>query len=208
MDDGKGCVYKNGQLMFKGDGYIAIKFLLSYTDNAEEVRNHFNAQLSQREKCRWQKNDEKEHAYFHRYKCILKKSSKKIHKADPNENADYTEKIRNLTNSIDIEEQMDTSFKENGVFDYATDCFMVNKVKTTPCSNEKKAKRTNYQRCCIDKQNKTDLKTLNNAYNNLWNIRNQRTINLDKDLADANFKGFERLLSEKQKEQKKNQEEN
>ena len=60
MDDGEGCVYKNGQLMFKGDGYIAIKFLLSYTDNAEEVRNHFNAQLSQRERCRWQKNDEKE----------------------------------------------------------------------------------------------------------------------------------------------------
>ena len=60
MDDGEGCVYKNGQLMFKGDGYIAIKFLLSYTDNAEEVRNHFNAQLSHRERGRWQKNDEKD----------------------------------------------------------------------------------------------------------------------------------------------------
>ena len=60
MDDGKGCVYKNGQLMFKGDGYIAIKFLLSYTDNAEEVKEYFGAQLNQREKCRWQKNDEKE----------------------------------------------------------------------------------------------------------------------------------------------------
>ena len=60
IDDGKGCVYKNGQLMFKGDGYIAIKFLLSYTDNAEEVKEYFGAQLSQRERCRWQKNDEKE----------------------------------------------------------------------------------------------------------------------------------------------------
>ena len=60
MDDGKGCVYKNGQLMFKGDGYIAIKFLLSYTDDAEEVKEYFGAQLSQRERCRWQKNDEKE----------------------------------------------------------------------------------------------------------------------------------------------------
>ena len=33
---------------------------------------------------------------------------------------------------------MDTSFRENGVFDYASDCFMVNKVKTTPCLGEKK----------------------------------------------------------------------
>ena len=39
---------------------IAIKFLLSYTDDAEEVKEYFGAQLSQRERCRWQKNDEKE----------------------------------------------------------------------------------------------------------------------------------------------------
>ena len=58
LDDGKGCVYKDGRLMFKGDGYIAIKFLLSFTDNAEEVKNYFGAQLNQREKCRWSKRDE------------------------------------------------------------------------------------------------------------------------------------------------------
>ena len=45
---------------------------------------------------------------------FLKKIFKKIHKADPDENADYSETIRNLTNSIQIEKQMDTSFRENG----------------------------------------------------------------------------------------------
>ena len=60
LDDGIGKVYKDGKLMFKGDGYVAIKFMLQFTNNADEVRHKFNAQLSQREKCRWQKNDEKE----------------------------------------------------------------------------------------------------------------------------------------------------
>jgi len=60
LDDGIGKVYRDGKLMFKGDGYVAIKFMLQFTDNADEVRHKFNAQLSQREKCRWQKNDEKE----------------------------------------------------------------------------------------------------------------------------------------------------
>ena len=173
---------------------------ITYTSKNNEVTLQF--------KLNDQKN-EKEHAYFHRYKCILKKSSKKFHKA-ADENADYSEKIRNLTNSIQIEEQMNTSFNENKVFDYASDCFMVNKVKTTPCSDEKKAKRTKYQRCCIDKQNnqiKIDLETLKKAYNNLWNIRPQRPNILDNDLPKANFKGFERLLSEKQKEVQKRQEE-
>ena len=60
LDDGTGKVYRDGKLMFKGDGYVAIKFMLQFTDNADAVRHKFNAQLSQREKCRWQKNDEKE----------------------------------------------------------------------------------------------------------------------------------------------------
>ena len=40
--------------MFKGDGYVAIKFMLQFTNNAEQVRHKFRAQLSQRENCRWQ----------------------------------------------------------------------------------------------------------------------------------------------------------
>ena len=59
MEDGKGKVYQNSRLMFKGDSYIAIKFMLQFTDNAEEVKNHFNAQLSMREKSRFQVNDDK-----------------------------------------------------------------------------------------------------------------------------------------------------
>ena len=46
------------------------------------------------------------------------------------------------------------------------------------------------------------------VYKMLWkNKRNQRNINLDKDLVKANFKGFERLLTDKIKEQQKHQEE-
>lgn len=59
IDDSIGKVYRDGSLMFKGDGYIAIKTMLQFTDNAEEVKNHFNAQLSMREKSRFQVNDDK-----------------------------------------------------------------------------------------------------------------------------------------------------
>ena len=58
MDDGKGKVYQNGRLMFKGDSYIAIKFMLQFTDNAEEVKEHFKAQLNMREQVKWKKNDD------------------------------------------------------------------------------------------------------------------------------------------------------
>lgn len=58
LENGTGTVYQNGKLMFKGDGYIAIKHLLQYTNNAEKVRQKFDAQLSMRERTRWQKDDE------------------------------------------------------------------------------------------------------------------------------------------------------
>ena len=57
LSDGRGRVYQDGKLMFMGDGYIAIKHLLLYTNNAEEVKTHFQAQLSTREKCRWDKKE-------------------------------------------------------------------------------------------------------------------------------------------------------
>ena len=59
VDNSQGKVYRDGKLMFKGDGYIAIKFMLQWTNNAKEVQEKFQAQLSMREKCRWQKDDEK-----------------------------------------------------------------------------------------------------------------------------------------------------
>ena len=60
MEDGKGKVYQNSRLMFKGDSYIAIKFMLQWTDNAKEVQERFKYQLSQREQCKWTKRDEEQ----------------------------------------------------------------------------------------------------------------------------------------------------
>ena len=60
LDNSKGRVYRDGKLMFKGDGYIAIKFMLQWTDNAKEVRERFKYQLSQREQCKWTKRDEEQ----------------------------------------------------------------------------------------------------------------------------------------------------
>lgn len=60
LDNSKGRVYRDGKLMFKGDGYIAIKFMLQWTNNAEEVKNKFKYQLSQREQCKWSKRDEEQ----------------------------------------------------------------------------------------------------------------------------------------------------
>ena len=41
---------KDGKLMFKGDGYVAIKFMLQFTNNAEQVKNKdFNTNYLKRE---------------------------------------------------------------------------------------------------------------------------------------------------------------
>ena len=58
IDDSIGKVYRDGSLMFRGDAYIAIKTMLQFTDNAEEVQEHFKPQLSMREKAKWMKHDE------------------------------------------------------------------------------------------------------------------------------------------------------
>jgi len=60
LDNSKGKVYRDGNLMFKGDGYIAIKFMLQWTNNAKEVQERFKYQLSQREQCKWSKRDEEQ----------------------------------------------------------------------------------------------------------------------------------------------------
>ena len=62
LSDSRGRVYQNGKLMFMGDGYIAIKHLLLWTNNAEEVRERFKAQLSTREQCRWDKREAERNA--------------------------------------------------------------------------------------------------------------------------------------------------
>ncbi|MBR20458.1 MAG: hypothetical protein CMA64_10000 [Euryarchaeota archaeon] len=57
LDDGKSRFYKDGQLMFQGDGYVGIKFMVQCCDS-EEVTGWFKNQLETREKLRWKKEDE------------------------------------------------------------------------------------------------------------------------------------------------------
>jgi len=45
----KGKVYKDGKLLFIGDGYKAILVLLNNCENKEPVRTKFNSQLTMRE---------------------------------------------------------------------------------------------------------------------------------------------------------------
>jgi len=47
LDRGKGIVWKNGLLLFKGFGYTAIKI---YVENVPEHRHKFRSQLSMRQK--------------------------------------------------------------------------------------------------------------------------------------------------------------
>jgi len=53
----KARLYKNGLLMFMGDGYKAITMLIRNAKDPEPVKERFQAQLSQREKPKFQKND-------------------------------------------------------------------------------------------------------------------------------------------------------
>jgi len=52
-------LYDNGKLIFKGDGYIAIKMFITRSGNNKSVIKKFKAQLDQREQPRW-KDDAKD----------------------------------------------------------------------------------------------------------------------------------------------------
>ena len=54
----KGSLFQNGKLLFRGDGYIAIKMFVHETGNAPEVVERFRSQLSMREEVKWKKRDE------------------------------------------------------------------------------------------------------------------------------------------------------
>ena len=54
----KGSLYKDEKLLFRGDGYIAIKMFVHETGNAPEVVERFKSQLSMREEVKWKKRDE------------------------------------------------------------------------------------------------------------------------------------------------------
>ena len=78
--NGKGSLYQNGRLLFRGDGYIAIKMFVDKTNNAPEVIERFKSQLTMREEVKWKKRDEqvkaKEKAKADKMKDELENSKK------------------------------------------------------------------------------------------------------------------------------------
>ena len=76
----KGSLFQNGKLLFRGDGYIAIKMFVDKTGNAPEVVERFNSQLTMREEVKWKKRDEevkaKEKAKADKMKDELENSKK------------------------------------------------------------------------------------------------------------------------------------
>ena len=54
----KASLYQKGKLLFRGDGYIAIKMFIDKSENNEEVIKRFKPQLDSREEVRWKKRDE------------------------------------------------------------------------------------------------------------------------------------------------------
>ena len=60
LNNGTGKLYVGGKLMFKGDGYLAIKSFISRSSNDPIVKKRFQAQLNMREKPRFSKVDELE----------------------------------------------------------------------------------------------------------------------------------------------------
>ena len=76
----KGSLFQNGKLLFRGDGYIAIKMFVDKTNNAPEVIERFKSQLTMREEVKWKKRDDevkaKEKARADKMKDELENSKK------------------------------------------------------------------------------------------------------------------------------------
>lgn len=58
INNSQGKLYRDDQLLFKGDGYLSIKQLLVLTNNNEKVRNKFRAQLEMREACKFKTQEQ------------------------------------------------------------------------------------------------------------------------------------------------------
>ena len=54
----KASLYQKGKLVFRGDGYIAIKMFIEKSENNPEVIKRFRPQLDSREEVKWKKRDE------------------------------------------------------------------------------------------------------------------------------------------------------
>lgn len=53
-------LYKDNQLIFVGNGYIAIKMMITESGNSPAVIQRFRAQLDQREKPRFEKSERRQ----------------------------------------------------------------------------------------------------------------------------------------------------
>ena len=54
----KGTVYSDNKLLFRGDGYIAIKMFIDKSNNDPNVVKIFKSQLDMREDCKYKLQDE------------------------------------------------------------------------------------------------------------------------------------------------------
>ena len=59
IQNNKGKLYKDGKILFMGNSWSGILQFLAYSGNAPEVQEMFKAQLSQREKPKFQPAHEK-----------------------------------------------------------------------------------------------------------------------------------------------------
>ena len=57
--DSKGLLYRDGKLLFMGNPWSGIMQFISYSGNAEEVREMFKAQLEQREQIKFKAESKK-----------------------------------------------------------------------------------------------------------------------------------------------------
>jgi len=53
IEGSTGKVYKDNELSFKGNSYVAIKLFIKNSDNNENVLKMFEAQLTMREQCKF-----------------------------------------------------------------------------------------------------------------------------------------------------------
>ena len=54
----RGTVYSDNRLLFRGDGYIAIKMFIDKSNNDPNVVKIFKSQLDMREDCKYKLQDE------------------------------------------------------------------------------------------------------------------------------------------------------
>ena len=73
-------LYKDGKLLFIGDGYKAITIMINSSKNQEPVREKFHKQLNIREKPRFSKGDDLEALRKEAHESFGKKNETKTKK--------------------------------------------------------------------------------------------------------------------------------